>query len=71
VTHDNQLLYARLTDSCTTGAIVTVQPPGDARLAITFPAADGRPAAIGLLVTSPVVVRAWSGGHDLGSIGLG
>jgi hypothetical protein len=54
-----------------TGAIVTVQLPGDAHLAITFRATDGRPVAIGLLVTSPVVVRARSGGRDLGSTKLG
>jgi hypothetical protein len=66
----NQLQYVRLTDSCKAGAVVTVEPPGSARLGITFPAADGRPAGIGLLVTRPVTVRAWSGGHDLGSAGL-
>jgi hypothetical protein len=61
----------KLSDSCETGAIVTGEPPGNARVGITFPAADGRPAALGLLVTDPVVARAWSGGRDLGSISLG
>ena len=70
VAHYSQVRYARLTDSCTAGAIVTVQPPGNAQLAITFPASDGRPAAIGLLVKAPVVIRAWRGGHDLGSLSL-
>jgi hypothetical protein len=52
-----------------TGALVTVRPPGHARLAKTFPASDGRPAAVALLLSGPVVVRARVGGRDQGSRG--
>jgi hypothetical protein len=63
--------YVRTSDSCETGALVTVDPPANARLTSTFPAADGKPAAIGLLLTGPVVVRAWVAGRYQGSLGLG
>ncbi|MEU4245411.1 hypothetical protein [Actinoplanes sp. NPDC026619] len=63
--------YVRTSDSCDAGALVTVDPPANARLTSTFPASDGQPAAIGLLLTGPVVVRAWAAGHYQGSLDLG
>jgi hypothetical protein len=60
----------RTSDSSATGALVTVQPLRRAALVGTFPAADGRPAAIALLVTGPVVIHAWVAGRDQGSLNL-
>ena len=62
--------YVRTSDSCETGALVTVEPAANARLSTVFPASDGKPAAIGLVLTGPVVVRAWTAGHYQGSLSL-
>lgn len=62
--------YIRTSDSWETGALVTVEPPANARLTSVFPASDGKPAAIGLLLSGPVVVRAWAAGRYRGSLSL-
>jgi hypothetical protein len=63
--------YVRTSDSCSTGAEVVVEPAVNAVLDLVFPAADGKPAGIALVVEHPVVVRAWVAGQDQGSISLG
>ena len=64
------LTFVRTSTDCSTGAIITVVPVANARVADVFRAKDGNAAGVALLVIAPVVVSAWVSGHEIGSVSL-